>query len=533
MSPEFLSARGEQAWTWLRRHLDRAQSFWLGFVFTDNLATASILATRARANRKAKAEPFKQFSPATADELSALLEQLEEEAPAPLGCTWIEAVHLADPAWEDAWSRFLQALNHRRDYLRDRLGGLVVVAPPAVKAYAQQYSADLWSVRDLLVELPTESLPELPTPLLGDLTLPGEQRVSFRGLSYGELDPALADEVTAVLALPAEQLASSARGRAAELTDLARASGNNQLAAVLLLARARDYVDAEDAAAALDLLRCGIRLDGVDDPTLYRLLDFAAQLSRNADKVDDAIEIEKEAVAIAEKMEDEYLNAVSLSKLANAYSARGDWDAAKPHYEQALDIREQLAARFGTDAAYRGVAASALQLGSVYAAAEDWDTAAEYYSRAHAISERLAQQADTFANRMNVAIALSVLGGAALLKNDITTATQQLTQAIHTFEQLSEQPGDNQDIQQLLARGLLLLGNANAMSANRTAAAEHSARAVKIYQGLADEHGTFTAFQHLRSGLEFAIGSETAVGNNDTATEYQARLDEIERRLSS
>ncbi|MGH3936752.1 MAG: hypothetical protein ACRDS1_17520, partial [Pseudonocardiaceae bacterium] len=121
--PEFLSPEGERAWTWLRRHLDRANAFWLAFVLTDDLTAQRVLQERVRANRRLRALPLSVLQPATPAELAGLLDELEARGVAPPGCTWVAAPQLADDEWLAAWRTFLLAMNHRRDVLRARLGG--------------------------------------------------------------------------------------------------------------------------------------------------------------------------------------------------------------------------------------------------------------------------------------------------------------------------------------------------------------------------------------------------------------------------
>lgn len=41
--PEFLTPDGKQAWTWLRCHLNRANSFWLAFLLTADLTAQRVL----------------------------------------------------------------------------------------------------------------------------------------------------------------------------------------------------------------------------------------------------------------------------------------------------------------------------------------------------------------------------------------------------------------------------------------------------------------------------------------------------------
>ncbi|HSV67467.1 MAG TPA: hypothetical protein VLJ59_16365 [Mycobacteriales bacterium] len=112
--PRFLSPAGERAWTWLRRHLDLANGFWLGFVFTADQYAERTLRERARGNRRLHVAPFVVLEPGTPGELADLLGVLDERAADPPGCTWVAAPR-SDPDWVEAWARFLRSLNHRRE----------------------------------------------------------------------------------------------------------------------------------------------------------------------------------------------------------------------------------------------------------------------------------------------------------------------------------------------------------------------------------------------------------------------------------
>ncbi|MGH3868637.1 MAG: hypothetical protein ACRDQ4_21460, partial [Pseudonocardiaceae bacterium] len=91
VDPEFLTPEGERAWTWLRRHLDRANAFWLAVILTDDLAAQRVLRERVRANRRLHAHPLTILQPATPAELAKLLDELEARSAAPPGCTWVAA----------------------------------------------------------------------------------------------------------------------------------------------------------------------------------------------------------------------------------------------------------------------------------------------------------------------------------------------------------------------------------------------------------------------------------------------------------
>ncbi|HSV66747.1 MAG TPA: tetratricopeptide repeat protein [Mycobacteriales bacterium] len=148
----------DAAWGRLQRHLNRADNFWLGAIFTAHLDAATTLREHAELNCQRRSAPFVFFRPGTSAEFADLLDRIEAEGAPPSGCTWVEALHHSanaaeKKAWDSAWATFLQALNHRRDFLRSTLGGLVLVAPPQVKPVAMRVSTDLWSVLAFLAEV--------------------------------------------------------------------------------------------------------------------------------------------------------------------------------------------------------------------------------------------------------------------------------------------------------------------------------------------------------------------------------------------
>lgn len=146
----------DDAWRRLRAHLNRSRSFWLGVIVTDSPWVAVDLREQARINRRLAQEPFESIVPRTPSELAGLLTRVEA-APPPSGCIWIEAVEqpklsVNDLSWIEGWARLARALNHRRDALRRKLGGLVLVLPTAVKSIVMREASDLWSVRVYLAE---------------------------------------------------------------------------------------------------------------------------------------------------------------------------------------------------------------------------------------------------------------------------------------------------------------------------------------------------------------------------------------------
>ncbi|MGB6162491.1 MAG: hypothetical protein WBF75_07975, partial [Pseudonocardiaceae bacterium] len=357
--PEFLTPEGERAWTWLRRHLDRANAFWLAVILTDDLTAQRVLRERMRANRRLHAHPLTILAPATPVELAELLDELEARGAAPPGCTWVAAPRLANDEWLAAWRVFLLALNHRRDVLRARLGGLVIAAPPAVKVVAQRESPDLWSVRDLLIELaprPMISSDRIAEPIRSDEPRPVS---GAAGLPYESDDAELVQEAQVLLAMPVAELAGPARERISRAVHRAVTGGDEQLAAVLLLAQSDGYRAAGDPAGALHLVQQGLTLDGIESRTRERLLNSGVELAISVSELELARQYAAELVALTGRRaspddpDAQRDLSISLDQLGRVTHDLGDSAAAATHYQQALDIRRRLAEQLGTPQAQR------------------------------------------------------------------------------------------------------------------------------------------------------------------------------------
>ncbi|HET8641307.1 MAG TPA: hypothetical protein VFM37_05190 [Pseudonocardiaceae bacterium] len=301
------------------------------------------------------------------------------------------------PEWVAAWRSLLYVLNHRRDVLRRALGGLVLVAPPAVKPIAQRQASDLWSVLDLLIELGRQPVLTAP-PDAGSIPVgePAERDLGISGLSLGAPSDAQTDEAAVLLALPPEQLAGTARDRATDAIRAARSAGQNQLAAVLLLRQADGYRRTGDHAAALNLVRNALLLDGVDETTTIRLLDEAVELAlvnvelaEAAGYAQRSVDLKEQRAAAAGTPESLRDLSVSLNKLGDVDWARGDLDAASGRYARGLELAERLAALLGTPGALRDLAFSLERLAAVEAERGEADRAETLLRRAAEIDATL------------------------------------------------------------------------------------------------------------------------------------------------
>ena len=341
---QFHSAAGvstEEAWDRLRRHLDRSSEFWLGFIFTSDLNAARTLSERATWNRQHHTSELVSFRPQAPPELATLLDDLELQSPAPPGCTWVEAIHVASEDWKAAWTTFLQTLNHRRDTLRSRLGGLVLVAAPEVKPIAFRVATDLWSVRVFLAEVaPGSAVPLEPA---GDTSMsPGSvldlswPRVSLHGEEPpDELDEDAQLEVLRLLAKTDGDLVLGAtESRVAAAITGALSQGATSTAALLLLRRGQARLATGDHAGARDDLTAALECGGPAATTreaLHLLVTLAASLG----ELDEALSLAERDVTIAEDLaerlgtpESQRDLSISLNNVAAIRRARGDLDDA-------------------------------------------------------------------------------------------------------------------------------------------------------------------------------------------------------------
>ena len=162
-----LGPGGEDEWRRLQRQVQLASGFWLGFVFSPSPLLSQRLRSRMEQELVRKSKTLLVISVSRPDQLIALLEQLpQRDDVAAAGCTWVEGLHedppwppdVDDPAlrrWTRAWDTLFLRLNERRDRLRARLaGGLLLVTPPSIKPRIREAAPDLWSVRSLVIELP-------------------------------------------------------------------------------------------------------------------------------------------------------------------------------------------------------------------------------------------------------------------------------------------------------------------------------------------------------------------------------------------
>ncbi len=394
----------EEAWTRLRRHLDRADGFWLGFVFASDVRVVDTLAGRASWNRRRRAAPFLRIAPRSPRELATIVDRLEVEAPGPPGCTWLEAVHagtdtLTRDSWDEAWTTCLQSLNHRRDTLRRRLGGLVLAAPPDAKRTAMTVSTDLWSIRDFLTQLAPTGAPgirgpepaRMPQDTTPDRRVPAAPYQLTGGTERTATDH---EALLTLLAASDDALIGPWRARLATALDAASSRDDDQATGLLLLRRGSARLRDDPAGARDDLARAANVTQ--DDRIKLTALDRLFGLTMRALALDDAERTARQAVEIAERLADQLATpealrdlSVSLDNLGRVHEAQGDWAAAATDYGRSLDLAERLADQLATPEALRDLSVSLNNLGRVHQSQGDWAAARARLVRAAQVLEEL------------------------------------------------------------------------------------------------------------------------------------------------
>jgi tetratricopeptide (TPR) repeat protein len=535
--PEFLSPDGERAWTWLRRHLDRANAFWLAFILTDDLTAQRVLRERVRANRRLHAQPLTVLQPATPTELAGLLDELEARGAGPPGWTWVAAPRLADGEWLAAWRTLLLAMNHRRDVLRARLGGLVIAAPPAVKVVAQRESPDLWSVRDLLIELVPRSV---SSDRVAGPSRAGEARQvsGAQGLPFESDDADLIDEAQVLLAMPVAELAGATRERISGAVHRAMQRGNEQLAAVLLLAQSDGYRAAGDPAGALHLVQEGLTLTEVEPRTWKRLLDAGAELAIAISDLELARRYAAESVTLTERRaspEDPHAQrdlSVSLNKLGNVARDLGDLAAAGVHFQQALDIGRRLAGQLETPQALRDLSVSLEKLGDVARDLGDLAAAGVHFQQALDIGRRLAGQLETPQALRDLSVSLNKLGNVARDLGDLAAAGTRYQQTLDIRRRLAQQL-DTPQAHRDLSWTLTQLGDVARDLGDASGARIHHQQALDINRRLASQLGTAPALRDLQSGLDGLARTEEKLGNTESVAALRAERATVSDQLAA
>ena len=299
--------------------------------------------------------------PPSPSELGSLLPVLFEPAMTAKGLVWVEAIR-ADPLrscadqpgpWTAAWDQLLLLLNERRDALSRHLqGGLMMVAPVAVKPRARVAAADVWSIRSVVIEVPARG--ERSAADSGDeieategLRSPAGEPVSPARMQFREIDAFLARGETVQATALARKAVATQRARSVRLC----------AEALEWLCRSRD-ADGDIAAAlehvgeAIQLRRSLVRSAGELSPLLRELassLALAGKLRQDTGDLEGSDAAFQESLTICRKLlqvDGETPQTLRdtearLCSVAEVQHARGDLAGAAAAYGEAVDAVSQ------------------------------------------------------------------------------------------------------------------------------------------------------------------------------------------------
>lgn len=153
MTVSSLSPSGEAAWQSLRQHVEWTPGFWLGWIFTDHSPSGRELFDRVADQLRGLGRSSVIRQPGSPEELVEQLAWVLGGADGADGCVAIE-IRSQSKDWVDRWDELLLRLNERRELLRRVLrGGLLLIAPTAVKSHTRVAAPDLWSIRSLALDV--------------------------------------------------------------------------------------------------------------------------------------------------------------------------------------------------------------------------------------------------------------------------------------------------------------------------------------------------------------------------------------------
>jgi tetratricopeptide (TPR) repeat protein len=472
LADSLLYRQGEEEWQRLRRHLELAEGFWLGYLFTPSPRTAAIFRERTERFLRSKVRTLRVLRPETPEKLKSLLPSLFDSGTAAAGGLWIEAIRSdssARPsssagAWTLAWDELLLRLNERRERIRRLLkGGLVLAAPPDIKIRVREAAPDLWSIRSIVLE---------PSPIVSD------RRVVRREI-IDAVHPSMTRTVRvpdpqAALPLPDDLIAGAAAllreseglisleepwraiekaAAAVEMLQKADTEGGSLDLAdgLAILARAEEADG--DLAGAAEHLETAIRLRKASPShEVMSWLDLLRDIALRTGQLPQALRASQEFVELshrfAQERDDapEALRSLALSLLGlGDVLKRDDFAAASSAYQQSLEITQRLREQFGdSPQVLRDLAITLGRLGDVQREIGDTAAAAAASRQSLDIAQQLREQlGDSPQVLRDLSISLERLGDTSKDTGDIAAALAAYQQSLEIAQQLREQLGDS------------------------------------------------------------------------------------------
>lgn len=473
--PRRLAEQDEEEWERFHVMLKYATGFWVAFVFSPSSFEATVIRERVAEMLASEGARMDVWLPQSADEMRETLPWTLSPERAGAGCVWVQALQVdgggeAHP-WEDAWAHFFLRGNEKREVFRRRLrGGLVIVAPMAMKTLVREAAPDLWSIRAIVLELSgmsvaTQALPE-----------PSKEMPATHERHAIETAP---DAPYWMQEAASRQPGSE--GRAYALLQAAkgwRANGRREEA----LAASQEAVDIYRGLAEQqpDTFEAGWA------GSLNDLGNWQSLLGQR----EAALVSIQQAVELYRKLAQRHPEAFeaglagSLNNLGIAQSALGQREAALASTQQAVEIYQKLAQRH-PEAFESDLAGSLNNLGNRQSELGQHEAALVSTQQAVELYRKLAQRhPETF--EPDLAMSLSNLGGNQSALGQREAALISTQQAVKLYQKLAQH---NPDIfEPDLAASLNNLGIRQSEMGQREAALVSTQQAVDIRRKLAQRN---------------------------------------------
>ena len=483
-----LDPAAEAEWQILRRQIELAAGFWLGFIFCPSPRPIAVLRQRVEQIYRLHASRVRLVRPSAPEELREILPRLLEPESVEAGCIWVEAIHLDASTftdekpgpWATAWDWTLMRTNEHREVLRRRLnGGLVYAAPPQWKPRARIAAPDVWSIRSLVLDLPASA---------GGLPAAGRRDAMERESAVPDSSFDTAIDVDFALA-EARRIESKPKYDP-------RSHARVLLRAVEgLLARDRTGKAVETAHRALHILR--------DAPAPGRLLPTALQWTGQAERADGDI-------AAAESHLDEAVGgwkslidkdgespqvlrdlSISLGSLGDVRHESGALATATDAFEGSLALDRRLLEAYGEmPQSLRDLSVSLDKVGDVRHESGELAAATEAFEESLALRRRLLEvMGETPRSLRDLSVSLERIGDIRRERGELAAATgvfeESLTLRRRLLEAMGETPQSLRDLSVILGR----VGAVRHESGNLTAATTAFEESTALKRRLRDAAG--------------------------------------------
>ncbi|MGI9002283.1 MAG: tetratricopeptide repeat protein [Pseudonocardia sp.] len=350
LGPRSLDPAVEVVWDRIRAEFALQEGFWLGLLFGGEATDLTELIARSRDLASSRVRRMEVQLLHGVDDVAGALGALLTSAPAEVAGTWMIDQGGSTPDRTRLWVELLRRLNERRDAVRARRpGALLLACPPGLLTTVRDEAPDLWSFRTLTatlerapartavevgspIEVPARS--DALTPVFGEPIQPSAMVGVLLRRAAGALR---SNRVNQALAAAADALSAAEKSDDAVLAQ-----------AWLAQARVADDEPTEAARHAEAALRAGRPLE---EATTVALLEILTGV------IDHELALEAAAALVTARRElvrrhDESPTAlrdlsVSLDNVAGVQQARGNLDAALTGYTESLDLARRIHTTYG------------------------------------------------------------------------------------------------------------------------------------------------------------------------------------------